>query len=52
MALLLPTGLTMDALHKPVNFGAPPSSVVPPHVVALIAAAVAHYASARMFRFQ
>jgi ABC-2 type transport system permease protein len=51
-AVFLPTGLTMNALHKLVNFGAPAASVVP-HLAALsIAAAVALYALSRTFRFQ
>jgi ABC-2 type transport system permease protein len=52
LALFLPTGLTMNALHKLVNFGAPPAAVVP-HLAALTAAAaLALYALARTFRFQ
>jgi ABC-type Na+ efflux pump permease subunit len=51
-ALFLPTGLTMDALHKLVNFGAPPAAVIP-HLCALIATALgAGYVVARYFRFQ
>jgi len=51
-AVFLPTGLTMNALHKLVNFGAPPADVVP-HLVALtLAAALALYALSRTFRFQ
>jgi ABC-type multidrug transport system permease subunit len=51
-ALFLPTGLTMDALHKVVNFGAAPSAVIP-HLCALVAAAaVAGWVVARGFRFQ
>ena len=51
-ALFLPTGLTMDALHKVVNFGASPSAVIP-HFCALVAAAVvAGWVVARGFRFQ
>jgi ABC-type Na+ efflux pump permease subunit len=52
MALFLPTGLTMNALHKLVNFGASPAAVVP-HLAALVAAAaLALYVLARTFRFQ
>jgi ABC-type Na+ efflux pump permease subunit len=52
MALFLPTGLTMNALHKLVNFGAPPAAVAP-HLAALAAAAgLALYALSRTFRFQ
>ncbi len=51
-ALFLPTGLTMDALHKLVSFGAPPASVLP-HLCALAAAALAAgYLVSRFFRFQ
>ncbi len=51
-ALFLPTGLTMDALHKVVNFGAPPAAVIP-HLCALVAVAVvAGWVVARGFRFQ
>lgn len=51
-ALFLPTGLTMDALHKLVNFGAPPAAVIP-HLCALVAVALgAGYVVARYFRFQ
>jgi ABC-2 type transport system permease protein len=52
MALFLPTGLTMNALHKLVNFGSSPAAVLP-HLAALtIAAALALYVLARTFRFQ
>jgi ABC-2 type transport system permease protein len=51
-AVFLPTGLTMNALHKLVNFGASPVSVLP-HLAALtIAAALALYTLSRTFRFQ
>jgi ABC-type Na+ efflux pump permease subunit len=52
LALFLPTGLTMNALHKLVNFGAAPSTVVPHLCVLAAAAACALYALARSFRFQ
>jgi ABC-type Na+ efflux pump permease subunit len=52
MALFLPTGLTMNALHKLVNFGDSPAAVVP-HVAALAAAAaLALYILSRTFHFQ
>ena len=42
----------MDALHKLVNFGATPASVIP-HVAATAAAALAAgYVLSRSFRFQ
>jgi ABC-2 type transport system permease protein len=51
LALFLPTGLTMDALHKLVNFGAAPASVVPHAAVLAAAAALASWIAARNFRF-
>jgi len=52
LAMTLPTGWTMDALHKLVNFGDSPASVLP-HVAALtLAAIVAGYVLSRTFRFQ
>jgi len=52
LSLFLPTGTTMDALHKLVSFGDPAASVLP-HIVALAAAAlVAGAVAARKFRFQ
>jgi ABC-2 type transport system permease protein len=52
LALFLPTGWTMDALHKLVNFGASPVAVIPHLIASLVATAVAGYAIARTFRFQ
>lgn len=52
MALLLPTGLTMDALHKLVNFGLPATEVIPHLGVLAAAAAAAGYVLSRRFRFQ
>jgi ABC-2 type transport system permease protein len=52
LALFLPTGLTMNALHKLVNFGASPAAVLP-HLAALtLAAAIGLYALSRTFRFE
>ncbi len=52
LAIFLPTGLAMNALHKLVSFGAPAGSVVP-HVLILAAAALAGgWLAARTFRFQ
>jgi len=52
LALAFPTGWTMDALHKLMNFGASPVSVLP-HVCVTAAAAVgAGYVLSRRFRFQ
>ncbi len=48
----LPTGLTMDALHRLVNFGRPAASALP-HLAALAAAAVvAGWLAARTFRYE
>jgi ABC-type multidrug transport system permease subunit len=52
LALFLPTGWAMDALHRLVNFGASPASVLPHVAVMAGAAAVAAALSARVFRFQ
>jgi ABC-type multidrug transport system permease subunit len=52
LALLFPTGWTMDALHRLVSFGDPPPAAVP-HLIALGAAALlAGWLAARRFRFQ
>jgi ABC-2 type transport system permease protein len=51
LALALPTGWTMDAMHRLVNFGDAPSAVVP-HLAALAAGALAAgWGSARIFRY-
>ena len=52
LAVFLPTGLTMNALHKLVNFGASPATVVPHLCVLIVAAAIALYTLSRTFRFQ
>ena len=52
LATFLPTGWTMDAMHKLVNFGYAPSAALP-HVAALAASAViAGWGGARLFRYQ
>jgi ABC-type Na+ efflux pump permease subunit len=52
LALFLPTGWAMDALHKLVSFGAGAASIVP-HVTVLSAAAIlAGWAAARTFRYE
>ncbi len=52
LALLLPTGWIMDALHKLMSFGAAPSAVLP-HLAAQAGLAVASaWLLARRFRFQ
>jgi len=52
LALFLPTGLAMDALHKLVNFGDPPAAVLPHLAVLLAMALCGGYLVARSFRFQ
>jgi ABC-type multidrug transport system permease subunit len=52
LALVLPTGWTMDALHKLVNFAYAPATALP-HVAALAAAALAAgWGAAKVFRYQ
>ncbi len=52
LAMLLPTGWAMDALHQLMSFGAPPAAVLP-HIAALgLSAVVAGWLAARSFRFQ
>lgn len=52
LALFLPTGLTMDAMHKLLSFGMGGTEVLP-HIALLLAAAVACGAVAsKHFRFQ
>jgi ABC-type Na+ efflux pump permease subunit len=51
LAIYMPTGLTMDALHRLMSFHAAPSTVLP-HVAAMVAVTlVAAYALAKSFRF-
>ena len=52
LAACLPTGWTMDALHKLVNFGYGPAAAAP-HLAALLAGALlCAAAAARTFRYQ
>jgi ABC-type multidrug transport system permease subunit len=52
LALALPTGWTMDALHQLVNFGYAPATAAP-HLAALVAAALAAgWGAAKVFRYQ
>jgi ABC-type multidrug transport system permease subunit len=52
LALFLPTGLAMDALHRLVSFGQGPASVAW-HLAILAAAALAAGSlAARTFRYQ
>jgi ABC-2 type transport system permease protein len=52
LSLAFPTGWTMDALHKLMNFGAPPVSVIPNVCVTAAAALAAGYVLSRTFRYQ
>jgi ABC-2 type transport system permease protein len=52
LALFLPTGWTMDALHKLVNFHASASSVIPHLIASAIAALIAGFIVSRSFRFE
>jgi ABC-type Na+ efflux pump permease subunit len=52
LALIFPTGWAMNALHKLVSFGAPPTSVLPHLVVFSLALVVTGWAATRLFRFQ
>ena len=52
LSLLLPTGWTMDALHKLINFG-DPAVVAAPHVaVLLIGAGLLGWLGTRTFKYQ
>lgn len=52
LSLLLPTGWAMDALHKLVNFGAGPATVIPHFAALALSALAAGWAASRKFRFQ
>ena len=52
LALFLPTGWTMHALHLIVNFGASPSEALPAVILSLTLAVAAGWLLARTFRFQ
>jgi len=52
LSMVFPTGWAMNALHKLVSFGAPPSSVLPHLFVFSVAIAIAWWGAARAFRFQ
>ena len=49
---MIPTGWTMDALHKLISFGAEPLTVVPNVLVLFVAAAVFGALAARRFEYQ
>ncbi len=50
-ALLLPTGWTMDAMHKLVNFGSSPAEVLRHLAASVIGAVVFGWVLAKKFRF-
>ena len=49
---LLPTGWTMDALHKLISFQADAASVIPHIVMLLVAAAIFGLLATRRFRYE
>lgn len=51
LALIIPTGWAMDAMHNLVNFAYGPASVLPQLLVLLAATAVLAWAGARTFRY-
>jgi len=51
-SLFLPTGLTMDGLHRLMSFGESASAVLPHIAALLIATLAAGWLAARAFRFQ
>ena len=52
LAIFLPTGWTMDALHKLVNFQASPAAVIPQLLASVAVAVAAGYVVSRSFRFE
>jgi ABC-type multidrug transport system permease subunit len=52
LALLLPTGWAMDAMHRLISFQHPPAVVTPHVVIILIAALVAGAGAVKVFRYQ
>jgi ABC-type multidrug transport system permease subunit len=52
VAITLPTGWTMDAMHKLVNFGYGPASALPHVAVLATSALAAGWAGTRIFRYQ
>ena len=49
---MIPTGWTMDALHKLISFQAGPMSVVPNVVLLVLAAAIVAFLAARRLQYQ
>jgi ABC-2 type transport system permease protein len=52
LALTLPTGWTMDALHRLVHFGDPAAAALPHAAVLTVAALALGWIGARVFRYQ
>ena len=52
LSLALPTGWTMDALHKLVNFGYESSAAAPQVAALAVAAVLCGWAGAKIFRYQ
>ncbi len=52
LAMALPTGWAMDALHKLVNFGYGPMAALPHVAALLVAALLVTVAAARTFRYE
>ena len=52
LQMAIPTGWTMDALHKLVSFGAAPMTVVPNVLTLIVAAAVFGALAARRFEYE
>jgi hypothetical protein len=50
--LALPTGWTMDALHKLVNFGYGPATAAPPVAALAVATVLCGMGGAKIFRYQ
>ena len=52
LALALPTGWTMDAMHKLVNFGYGPGAAAPHVAVLAVASVLCGWGGAKIFRYQ
>ncbi|MGC8794614.1 MAG: ABC transporter permease [Bryobacteraceae bacterium] len=52
LALLLPTGWAMDALHRLVSFGESPAAILPQVALTAAATLLAAWAAARSLRLQ
>lgn len=49
---LMPTGWTMDALHKLISFQSGPMSALPEFLILIVAALIAGWLAVRRFRYQ